>query len=511
MRTNDTLIHRVGVVVGDVQADSATISLSLPAGVQMAALPATCQAGSTLAPAMVTSYAWDTDPTALTPQQITCIVAGPLLAGSTTVFEFSSRVLPGFDQGHVLEAVASVAGTVAGVPYDSGEADAHDTVSAAVKYDVQVMGTKGDPDTGGYVQWEGRYTSCPVGGPTGGPTYSNVCLTMRVPVQIGIPDGGRGSAPLDPTVPVLFDFDMGLDAMFGEGATAHLAALTGRSEADVARFYGARLQTCAMANPYDAPGTAGTLQTQVVNSGTTACTYGGAAAASNPSAYGQDLTVTVTGMNSTAFRVPTLNGNNTAIEPVDATGRPLYGYVYSTAMVVVVPAETLGLLSEWSGADLDAAGRLGVSAVAENLRLGDGTPVLGDDPATDTMTRHMLYANQQTFQNFFTSNSASTGRIRPWRRRRTSSRPATRPGTARRARRRSITATASSSTARPPTRRSTSAPRRAMRRCATSRSPCRTPTRRTTGRPASIRSRCPPSAPTAHGRPPRSRRVRSWR
>lgn len=405
VRTNDSIVYRIGVIVGPTEAPGATITLNLPAGVQMATMPATCQAGSSLTPAAVTTYAWNTNPTALAPQVLTCIVNGPLIAGSTTVFEFSTRVLPGFTNGAALKATAATAITLAGNTYESGLADVTDTVSAAAKFDVQVMGTKGNPDTAGYVQWEGRYNGCIQAGPTGGPTYSGVCVNMRMPVQIAVPDGARGSTPIDPTVPFNFKFDMSLDNMFGAGATQYIMTATKKDAAYVAKYYGARLAQCALTNPYDVPTTTGGGRNGVVNSGTTTCTYSGAAAATNAAANGQVLDISVTGMDSTAFSVPTLNGStNNPILPQISPTQALFGYVYSTAMVISVPAETLGLMSEWSGSVKNASGYLGVATTARDLTIGNGTPNIGDVTTDDTSRRYMLYDNRNTVQNFFTAN-----------------------------------------------------------------------------------------------------------
>ena len=72
-------------------------------------------------------------------------------------------------------------------------------MTQAPKYDVMVMAARPYDQT--YIQYAGRYTTCSTQAGTtfpNGTPYNGACVNEFVPVQIAVPDGGRGSTPLDP-------------------------------------------------------------------------------------------------------------------------------------------------------------------------------------------------------------------------------------------------------------------------------------------------------------------------
>ncbi|MDO5494845.1 MAG: hypothetical protein Q4G64_03950, partial [bacterium] len=424
VRTNDTMYYQAVVAVSTPDLTQVTLDITLPQGTFLAAAPSFCGPGSeietsgpgTVNPALAT--AWDAEPENFLTQTLHCVINETFEADRSKVYEFPARVLPVFDHGDTIQASLTGSGIVNKTEVTvSGSDTVTTTISAAEKYDVQVMGHVEHPDRDSYIQHEGRYAGCTLAGPSepGAPTYNGVCISMNMPVQISVPEGGRGSIPLNPATPVEFTLDLTLDTMFGEGATEHIKSEHPEyTDAQIARYFGARLNSCAGPNPWGAPRSAlagGTSQNSVINSGTTTCTVGGAAALRNPNAYGQAIDITVTGMNSTAFTTPLLTGTGTQIQPRDQFGLPLDGFVYSSGMTIVIPTETLGLMSTWEEGPHYEDARVKVATTARDLRL-QGAPgnFVGETSETDVSRRNMPYVNRLSYDAWWSAIPADQGK-----------------------------------------------------------------------------------------------------
>lgn len=317
VRTNDNITYRVQVSSNGGSADSATVKLVLPRGVQFDALPPYCGSGSTLTPnpmpaptLPVTATSYQSLPI----QTLSCVV-GTLPSGSTQAWDLVARVRPEVPHGTTLAgitaSVTSVAVTTPVVSNLVGDL----VVSAAAAFDLSKNSTALTENTGYYYA---DYRPCV--------KSTGSCLYVRFPMVISAPLGGKGSTPL--TSPITFTDDLSPAALFGAAVLTDPQYVAAGTAA--AATYGGSLLSCSAYNwsqPNSAIGGANTAVNSVRNSGTTTCTQTGGA--------GTPVSVSISNADTSAYTYPTLAGAPAGFAlPGDKA------YVYSMFLFAEIPTKS---------------------------------------------------------------------------------------------------------------------------------------------------------------------------
>ncbi len=380
VRTNDNLTYQVEISVNDAPGTNVTFTLPLPQGVELSAVPPYCQTGSSLTPSTLpgpavpaTLSSWTTLPI----QTLVCNV-GDRTAFSTFTYPVVAKARAEVPNGTNLDP-ATASSTSDDVPTAAVSNPVNTQVSARAQFDISKNSTS-ETENAGYYSTQG-IRACADGS-------GRQCFGYIIPMVIAAPVGGKGTTPLQ--MPVTFTDDLTPLSLYGAAALAdpdYVAAGAGA----VAK-YGAILVQCrslTWSQPYPFLGGAGTQTTSVRQSGTTTCTQPGGA--------GTEVDVSITGMDSSAYTVP-----SQAHRPTGRTLPANRGYVYSWSVFVQIPVETV--------VDLGIADSLGTTWTLNwDNRYTNFNPVgidgVGNDPAA-----------QDIFNDHRASRTvaSTTGRFDKW-------------------------------------------------------------------------------------------------
>lgn len=392
VRTNDNLTYQVEVSVTDANATDVIFTLALPQGVELDAIPPYCVAGSALTPATLppppvptSSTSWTT----LSTQTLDCVV-GDRSAFSTFTYPVVARVRPEVPNGTLLDpVVASAVSADVTTPAVSNEVLA--TVSARAQFDLS-KNSISETENRGYFSTSGLRTCADGSGRT--------CQQYVIPMLISAPAGGRGISPLQG--PVTFTDDLTPASLYGAAAVADADYVA--AGPDALTRYGAMLVSCRSLN-WSQPLprlSSGDETTAVRESGTTSCTQ--------PGGPGTPVDVSITGMDSTAYTVPT--------EAARPAGRVLpanRGYVYSWAITVQIPLEAV--------TDLGIAAADGSRTTLNwDNRYTDFEPlgfdgVVNDPSAQDAFNDHrassLVATTSGRFDKYFVGVPGTPGNVSP--------------------------------------------------------------------------------------------------
>ncbi len=319
VRTNDNLTYRVEISVNDAPGTNVTFTLPLPQGVELSAVPPYCQTGSSLTPSTLpapavpaTLASWTTLPI----QTLVCNV-GDRTAFSTFTYPVVAKVRSEVPNGTNLDP-ASASSISDDVPTPAVSSPVNTQVSARAQFDISKNSTS-ETESAGYYSTQG-IRACADGS-------ARQCYGYVIPMVIAAPLGGKGTTPLQ--MPVTFTDDLTPLSLYGAAAVADPDYVAAGAGAEAK--YGAILVQCralTWSQPYPFLGGAGNQTTSVRQSGTTTCTQ--------PGGPGTEVDVSITGMDSSAYTVP-----SQAHRPTGRTLPANRGYVYSWSVYVQIPVETV--------------------------------------------------------------------------------------------------------------------------------------------------------------------------
>lgn len=410
VRTNDVVSYTVSVTASTEDASNVTITIPFPAGQQMfdpavgvppqftdpllkPQVPAFC-ASWTLTPQTIVAPPNPitlTSKNALPSQTLTCNV-GTIPVGGARPFTFVTMVRPEMANGDVMTPVAAtVTGTSAvtgGAAVSTTTGTVSQTVSATSKWNVGING--GDPTENDVFVKQGGVQACEYRDASRATVYPDLvgvmCFVGGYPVTISIPDAGKGGVPV---VDGKFTFVIHTSPEATYGAAA--AGFT--SPADL-QAYGGRLDLmnrCDVPNfqtPWPRIGLNANAKADnsVRNSGTVTCTQ--------PGGPGTDIIVTATGVDTSAFTIPTYG-----LAPSGYELAKSLGFVFSQRVWIQWPAA--GITKFGTGDPTRAP----ITARVDNLQETDidGSPNLaGAEQAWDNYrTVNAQYANFMAAGGFF--------------------------------------------------------------------------------------------------------------
>ena len=329
VRTNDTVGYKVGVRYEGEDQTNPTISFQLPQGQELQSLPPFCLPGSSVVPASlpapanpVTSTSW----VALPQQTVTCRVADQT-AGTSLDYDFIAKVRPEVPNATTLGPVTATA-TSAEVTEPAVSASVSQVVSAAARFDLSKRGV-GTTDTSGPMY---EYNvACSFDSSRG-------CKIINFPITVSAPNGGKGATPL--ASPISFTEDVSPDVFYGAGTTTSPAWLAAGS--DALDRYGARVTGCTTTSFNLRGGLPNSAMASASVNATNSVRQSGSVSCTNMNVPGGVSTVTITGADTSAFTVPTLSQNGTAL---DAST----GYVIALTLNIEVPVEAIADLGAQSG------------------------------------------------------------------------------------------------------------------------------------------------------------------
>ncbi len=374
VRTNDNITYQVEVSVNDAPGSDVTFTLPLPRGVELGAIPPYCVTGSSLTPATlpgpvlpITMTSWTSLPT----QTLVCNI-GPRTAFSTFTYPVVAKVRSEVPNGTDLDpTIASVVSADVVTPAVSAPLSTR--VSARAQFDLS-KNSASEVENAGYFSNQGIRTCADGSGRS--------CFGYIIPMLIAAPAGGKGTTPLQ--MPVTFTDDLTPASLYGPGVLSdpdYVAA-----GANAAQKYGAILVRCralSWAQPYPRIGGPATAATGVRQSGTTDC--------AQPGGPGTPVSVSITGMDSSAYTVP-----SQAYRPAGRTLPANRGYVYSWSIYVQIPVETV--------IDLGVVDSLGSTWTLDwDNRYSDFDPVGIDGVVNDPSA-------QEAFNDYRSSRSVASTR-----------------------------------------------------------------------------------------------------
>lgn len=370
VRTNDYLTYKVEIGVSAAAAADVTFTLSLPQGVEVADVPPFCIGASSLTPASlaapvnpITATSW----TALGSQTVVCDVGGRI-QNSTLTYDILAKVRSEVPNAATI-ATASLSVVSADVTTPVTTSSTTVTASARPRFDVSNNSITEYANGGYYYSF---FTSCSDGS-------GRQCQRFKIPMLISAAAGGKGSAPLQS--PVVFTQDLSVAGLYGSAVLSDPDFVDAGSGA-LAK-YGAVLVACASSSYQQPRVRLGSEVSSVRESGATTCTQPGP---------GEAATVSISGMDSSAYTVPSVAAvpYNTAL-PADR------GYVYSYSLSFEIPMEAVN--------DLGAEMTPGVSwRLPWRLDAGGFSPLGLDGTSNDP-------AAQEAFNDYRSGNldAASTG------------------------------------------------------------------------------------------------------
>lgn len=363
VRTNDAMTYRVAVGVGESATDETNITLSLPAGVELTALPTWCSAAgsppSAVTPMTLTAPGAQLPVTATTwlslPAQTVLCNVGSLPPHAVTTYSFEAKVRPEVPNGTVLVANAAVS---TGVELQAVADPVSTLVSAQARYDLTVWGMGSNNVAGAPAD---SALACPF-------DATRTCRATSVRVLITVPGGPVGTSPL--TAPTFTaNFDLSPSSLWGQEATDRVATW----DSTAFSRYGARLSQCSLNNSVssvpDGKASLSDTTTAVRDSGTVSCSQ---------STPGSAVSMSFTGTDLSAWTTPT----RTRTPDAAIATTPEYlnrAYVASVTLRFDVPLDayqTLGtanrlvtvLRSSWDpGTDVSGLANIGESSADATL------------------------------------------------------------------------------------------------------------------------------------------------
>lgn len=333
VRTNDFITYSVSIASQQGLATAPRITLNIPQGQEMKSVPQYCLAGSSLTPQTlpdpvlpVTSTSYQT----LGTQILVCVVAD-VAVGNARTFDIVTRVRPEMPDSHNMGNVTVTVTTTNPDMAPQTSDPVHQIVSAGAKWDLSINGAEATNNTA-FVKQE-TVQKCTVPALAG-----KWCFVGGYPVTLSIPDGGKGGTPVTNGE---FTFQLNVDpgTIWGDGA---LAAADWGGYLDVVQNdpYGSpgSYMNAAGVNP---GGTPHNTDNSVRNSGTSTITQ--------PGGPGTPILIHVTGVDTTAYTVPT-----DAFEPDKYKVRTDRGYVWTKRIFVQIPVEQFMATGDNGALDLDA-------------------------------------------------------------------------------------------------------------------------------------------------------------
>lgn len=369
VRTNDTVTYRAEVTTA-AAAPGTILSLRLPKGEVLEAIPPFCGANSSLTPESIAAPGHDLTSTSWLdlPEQVVNCDLGDVPAASTQTFPFVAKVRPEIPNGTALSGHFVVTSGEHEVVSD----ELTHTVSAKGMYDISI-GQALNPN-------EGRIYSDPKFCGTPG----QACYSYTSSIHISAPTGGKGNSPM--TGDVTYQIDLSPLATYGTGIESKPAWQNATAaERQAFRSYFSVLSTLNSCDitPIDTafgPSSnyrADAPERSVTRSGTTVCDI---------DVNTGMMTFTVSGMNSTAWHVPTLNGRGGGTPPPDRA------MIYTVGLRIAVPYTNVNLLGDTVD---DAIYTLPYTLTVENLQgtALDGSPI---DQAYDVDWNNYRYTSINT-------------------------------------------------------------------------------------------------------------------
>lgn len=289
VRTNDTIAFTLGVRFEGADQSNPVVNFTVPQGQELVSLPPFCQPGSSVTPPSLpppavplTQDSWEDLPQ----QHVVCALRDET-AGTALNYPFVTKVRSEVPHGTVMDPMVFTVSSDQ-VPEPVVSDPMTQRVSAKANYDLSKQ----------------RFFAPGAGACAGNETER--CLSYSYGFSITVPNDGKGSAPL--ADPISFTDNVQPESFYGQEVWDAMVLDAG-SEADARDLYAPQFVGCSSVSggvsrnlPFSS---LGNESNAVRDSGTFNC----------PSAApGENVTITLNGVDTSAYTVPQTYGDGTAIE-----------------------------------------------------------------------------------------------------------------------------------------------------------------------------------------------------